>query len=215
MRIKIINPNTTATFTELSLNAGRAVAAPGTEILAGQPSSVTPSVECHVDAASEVAAGPVVGMTEAALYAAALIAPVFSIVTLPRRTRMFAERAVWHAGLDRRCARIRAIDVDVQDLEDETSKVFDAFVAEAARAIEEDHAEAIILGCAGLEPLLGPLVETLGVPVIEGVAAAVKMVEALLAMRLTTSKAGAWGYPLQKPITGPAASLVSPTRDRT
>jgi allantoin racemase len=100
-------------------------------------------------------------------------------------------------------------------LEDETSRVFDAFVAEAARAIEEDHAEAIILGCAGLEPLLVPLVETLGVPVIEGVAAAVKMVEALVAMRLTTSKAGAWGYPLPKPITGPAASLVSPTRDET
>jgi allantoin racemase len=249
MRIKIINPNTTTTFTELSLNAGRAVAAPGTQILAGQPSSGTPSVECHVDeavatlgvieavqageadradgyviacfgdtgldAAREVAAGPVVGMTEAALYAAALIAPVFSIVTLPRRTRIFAERAVWHAGLGRRCAKIRAIEVDVLDCEDETSKVFDAFVAEAARAIEEDHAEAIILGCAGLEPLLGPLVERLRVPVIEGVAAAVKMVEALLAMRLTTSKAGAWGYPTPKPITGPAASFVSATRDRT
>src|SRR5258706_5557555 len=51
MRIKILNPNTTTTFTELSLNAGRAVAAPGTEILAGQPSSGTPSVECHVDEA--------------------------------------------------------------------------------------------------------------------------------------------------------------------
>jgi allantoin racemase len=153
-------------------------------------------------------------MTEAALYAAALIAPVFSIVTLPRRTRIFAERVVWHAGLDRRCAKIRAIDVDVLDCEDETSRVFDAFVAEATRAIEEDHAEAIILGCAGLEPLVGPLVEKLGVPVIEGVAAAVKMVEALLAMRLSTSKAGAWGYPLRKPVTGPAASLRS-TRDRT
>jgi allantoin racemase len=248
MRIKIINPNTTTSFTELSLNAGRAVAGPSTQILAGQPSTGTRSVECHVDeavatlgvieavqageadrmdgyviacfgdtgldAAREVAAGPVVGMTEAALYAAALIAPVFSIVTLPRRTRIFAERAVWHAGLDRR-AKVRAIDVDVQDCEYETSKVFDAFVAEATRAIEEDHAEAIILGCAGLEPLLGPLVERLRVPVIEGVAAAVKMVEALLALRLTTSKAGAWGYPLPKPMTGPAASLVLPARDRT
>jgi allantoin racemase len=229
MRIKIINPNTTASFTELSLNAGRAVAAPGTQILAGQPSAGTSSVESHVDeavatlgvieavrageaervdgyviacfgdtgldAAREVAAGPVVGMTEAALYAAALIAPVFSIVTLPRRTRVFAERAVWHAGLERRCARVRAIDVDVLDCADETSRVFDAFVVEAARAIEEDHAEAIILGCAGLEPLVGPLAERLRVPVIEGVAAAVKMVEALLALRLKTSKAGAWGYP--------------------
>ena len=87
-------------------------------------------------------------------------------------------------------------------------------MAEAARAIEEDHAEAIILGCAGLEPLVGPLVEKLRVPVIEGVAAAVKMVEALLAMRLSTSKAGAGGYPSPKPITGPAASFVSPARDK-
>jgi allantoin racemase len=103
----------------------------------------------------------------------------------------------------------------VLDCEDETSRVFDAFVAEATRAIEEDHAEAIILGCAGLEPLVGALADRLRVPVIEGVAAAVKMVEALLAMRLTTSKTGAWGYPLPKPITGPAASFVSPTRDKT
>ena len=56
------------------------------------------------------------------------------------------------------------------------------------------HAEAIILGCAGLQHLVEPLSLTLGVPVIEGVAAAVKLVEALLAMRLATSKRGAWGY---------------------
>lgn len=249
MRIKIINPNTTTSFTELSLNAGRAVAAPGTEIVAAQPTTGTHSVECHVDeaiatlgvieaiqagerdrvdgyviacfgdtglhAAREMASGPVVGMTEAALYAAAFVAPVFSIVTLPRRTRMFAERVVWHAGLGRRCAKVRTIDVDVIDCEDETARVFDAFILEATLAIEEDHAEAIILGCAGLEPLVGPLAERLGVPVIEGVSAAVKMVEALLALRLTTSKVGAWGYPRPKPVTGPAANFVQLMRDKT
>src|SRR5712672_2992889 len=227
MRIKIINPNTTATFTELSLYAGRAVAAPGTEILAGQPSSGTPSVECHVDeavatlgvieavqagevdgvdgyviacfgdtgldAAREMAAGPVVGMTEAALYAAALIAPVFSIVTLPPRTRAFAERVLWHAGLERRCPKVRTIDVTVLDCDDEASVVMEPFIAEARRAILEDNAEAIILDCAGLQPLVDPLSLTLGVPVIEGVAAAVKLAEALVAMRLATSKRGAWG----------------------
>jgi allantoin racemase len=231
MRIKIINPNTTASFTERCLIAGRAVAAPGTLILAGQPSRGTASVESYVDeatatlgvieevrageaegvngyviacfgdtgleAAREVATGPVVGMTEAALYAAALIAPVFSIVTLPPRTRVFAERVLWHAGLERRCPKVRAIDVTVLDCDDEASVVMEPFIAEARRAILEDHAEAIILGCAGLQPLVEPLSLTLGVPVIEGVAAAVKFVEALLAMRLATSKRGAWGYPPQ------------------
>jgi allantoin racemase len=231
MRIKIINPNTTASFTQRCLIAGRAVAAPGTLILAGQPSRGTASVESYVDeatatlgvieqvrageaegvdgyiiacfgdtgldAAREVATGPVVGMTEAALYTAALIAPVFSIVTLPPRTRVFAERVLWHAGLERRCPKVRAIDVTVLDCDDEASVVMEPFIAEARRAILEDHAEAIILGCAGLQPLVEPLSLTLGVPVIEGVAAAVKLVEALLAMRLATSKRGAWGYPPQ------------------
>ena len=229
MRIKIINPNTTASFTERCLIAGRAVAARDTVILAGNPATGTASVECSADeaaaipgviaevrsgeadgvdgyviacfgdtgleAAREVAAGPVVGMTEAALYAAALIAPVFSIVTLPPRTRIFAERVLWHAGLERRCPKIRAIDVAVLDCEDEASVVMEPFIAEARRAILEDHAEAIILGCAGLQPLVEPLSRSLGVPVIEGVAAGVKMVEGLVSLGLKTSKRGAWGYP--------------------
>jgi allantoin racemase len=241
-RIRIINPNTTAAFSAACLAAGRAVAAPGTELLAGQPTRGTPSVECHVDeaiatlgvieavhagerngadgyviacfgdtgleAAREVTAAPVVGMTEAALYTAAMIAPVFSIVTLPRRTRVFAQRSVSHAGLRERCVGIRAIDVGVLDCEEEADVVYEPFVIEAQHAIIQDHAEAIILGCAGLQPLLGRLEATLGVPVIEGVAAAVKMVEALLALGLKTSKRGAWGFPAQKVITGPAADLL-------
>jgi allantoin racemase len=242
MRIKIVNPNTTASFTELCLSAGRAVAAPGTQLLGGQPSSGTPSVESHVDeavatlgvveqvrageadqvdgyviacfgdtgiaAAREVAVGPVVGMTEAALYTAALIAPVFSIVTLPMRTRVFAERVLWQAGLERRCPSIRTIDIDVLDCEDEAADVFEPFIAEAKRAITEDHAEAIILGCAGLQPLVARLEAALGVPVIEGVAAAVKLVETLLSLQLSTSKLGAWGFPPVKPMTGSAAALA-------
>ncbi|MGA2024303.1 MAG: aspartate/glutamate racemase family protein [Steroidobacteraceae bacterium] len=242
MRIKIVNPNTTSSFTEACLVAGRAAAAPGTELSAGQPSSGTPSVECHVEeavatlgvieqvrageaagidgyviacfgdtgigAAREIATGPVVGMTEAALYTAALIAPVFAIVTLPVRTRIFAERVLWQTGLERRCARVRAIDIDVLDCEDETVEVFEPFVAEARRAIVEDHAEAIILGCAGLQPLIGRLEAALGVPIIEGVAAAVKLTESLLSLRLATSKRGAWGYPLNKAMSAASAALA-------
>jgi allantoin racemase len=241
MRIKIINPNTTASFTAACLAAGRAVASAHTELLAGHPSIGTPSVECHVEeaigtlgvveqvragetagidgyviacfgdtgleAAREIATGPVVGMTEASLYVAALIAPVFSIVTLPRRTQAFAERVVRHAGLGHRC-HIRAIDLDVLDCEDGADAVFEPFLAEARRAVSEDHAEAIILGCAGLQPLITPLESALGVAVIEGVAAAVRLVESLLALRLTTSKRGAWGYPSQKALAGAAAALV-------
>ena len=148
-----------------------------------------------LDAARELASGPVVGMSEAALYAAALIAPVFSIITLPSRTRAFAERVLWHAGLERRSPRVRTIDVPVLDCEDSPDALLEPFLAESRLAIAEDLAEAIILGCAGLQPLVAPVSAALGVPVIEGVAAAVKQVEGLLSLGLRTSKRGRWAAP--------------------
>ena len=233
MHIKIINPNTSAIFTERNLVLGRAVAAPGTVISAGQPRVGTASVECHVEeaigtigvveevlagerdgadgyviacfgdtgihAAREAASGPVVGMTEASLFAAALIAHKFSIVTLPSRTRIQAERVVRELGMQERCGPIRAIDVDVLDCEDEDAAIGEAFLVEARRAIAEDHAEAVILGCAGLSPLVQLLTKELGVPVIEGVSVAVKMAEGLLALGLRTSKVSSYGYPPTKP----------------
>ncbi len=62
------------------------------------------------------------------------------------------------------------------------------FAAEGGGAIEDDAAEAIVLGCAGLTDLVGPLTDALGVPVIDGVLAAVTMAEGLLAQGLTTSR---------------------------
>jgi allantoin racemase len=229
MHIRIINPNTTAAFTERCVDGAAQVAAQGTRISGGTSSFGVESVECHtdealatagvidqirqgeaagvdgfviacfgdtgLDAAREVARGPVVGMSEAALYAAALIAPMFSIVTLPSRTRVFAERVLWHAGLERRSPRVRTIDVPVLECEESPQLLLEQFLAESRLAIEEDHAEAIILGCAGLQPLVGPVSAALGVPVIEGVAAAVKQVEGLLSLGLTTSKRGRWATP--------------------
>lgn len=47
-----------------------------------------------VHAARELARGPVVGMSEAALCAAAALAQAFSVITLPRRTRAHALRVL-------------------------------------------------------------------------------------------------------------------------
>ncbi len=155
--------------------------------------------DAGIQAAREIARGPVVGMTEAALFAAALIADRFAIVTLPRRTRIQAERVVRLTGLGHRCLPVRAIDVDVLDSDDDGPAVRDAVIAEARRAIAQDGAEAVILGCAGLSALVAPLAEALGVPVIDGVAAAVKMAEGLAALGLGTSKAGGFAYPPARP----------------
>lgn len=152
-----------------------------------------------LDAVRETVAGPVIGMTEAALHAAMIVAPFFSIVTLPPRTIIQAERVVRSIGLSHRCRRVRAIDVLVDDCVDLDPALLASMIAESRRALEEDGAEAIILGCAGLSELVAPMRAALGVPVIEGVGVALKMAEALVANGLRTSKRSSYATPPRFP----------------
>lgn len=218
MHIEIINPNSTAIFTEKLRKAALGVAAAGTRITACNPEDGPATVESHteealaavgvlklvtasqadahviacfgdtgVHGARELAKGPVIGMTEAALYAAAMIASRFAIVTLPSRTRAHSERILRETGLDHRCS-IHAVDIGVSELEDEAAAVCPVMIEAARHAMKQDHAEALILGCAGLSELVEPLRAELGIPVIDGVLVGVKMAEALIATGLSTSR---------------------------
>jgi len=143
-------------------------------------------------AAREAASVPVVGMTEAALFTAVTLAHRFAIVTMPPRTTAQSDRVVESLGLTHRCS-VRAVDVAVVELEHGSAHLIEAFAAEAQKAIIDDGAEAVILGCAGLADLVEPLSVRLGVPVIDGVAAAVGFAAGLVAQGLTTSRRGAYG----------------------
>jgi allantoin racemase len=143
-----------------------------------------------VPAAREAASGPVVGMTESALMTAALLAHRFTIVTMPPRTMAQSDAVIRSLGLGFRCA-VRSVDVPVAEVEYGSIHLFDAFAAEGRLALA-DHAEALVLGCAGLADLVEPLQDALGVPVIEGVAAGVAIAEGLVAQRLSTSRTNTW-----------------------
>ncbi len=65
-----------------------------------------------------------------------------------------------------------------------------------------------MLGCAGMADLTAAVAQALGVPVIDGVAAAVKFAEALVGLGLGTSKRGDLAYPLAKPYRGGLAHLA-------
>ncbi len=140
-----------------------------------------------IDAAREIATGPVIGMTEAALFAASMLAARFSIVTLPPRTIAQSERVLRHVGLAHRC-HVRAIEAEVQDCVELDEDLFAAMIAESRTALRDDRAEAIILGCAGLSGLVGPMQAALGVPVLDGVSIALTMAEGFLRAGLRTSK---------------------------
>ena len=87
-------------------------------------------------------------------------------------------------------------------LEDRESDAVDRIRAEIRAAISEEQAETIVLGCAGMTDLTRALTEEFRVPVIDGVAAATKLMEALIGLGLKTSKVGGYAAPLPKTYLG-------------
>lgn len=235
-RIQVINPNTSVEMTRTIGEAARAVAMPGTEILAICPTQGVESIEGHFDeaiaavgvleqikrgqaqgvdghiiacfgdpgllAARELAKGPVIGIAEAAMHVATLVATRFSVVTTLPRTVIIARHLLRQYGFEHHCAALHAIDLPVLALEDGTGLAQQKVRERCIQAKNEDNSGAIVLGCGGMANLARELTAELGIPVIDGVTAAVKMVESLLSLGLGTSKHGDLAYPNKKPLTG-------------
>jgi len=159
-----------------------------------------------LDAARSAVAIPVVGLCEAAVHLAALLAYRFAIVTTLSRSIAPLEALTTRYGVAGRCS-VRAAEVPVLALEDSPAAAA-KIEAEIARALAADRAEAIILGCAGMTDLAAALAGKFGVPVIDGVVAAVKLAEALASLGLRTSKTGAYARPLPKAYTGVMAPFA-------
>jgi allantoin racemase len=160
-----------------------------------------------LDAARALADAPVVGIGEAGFHAATMVAHRFAVVTTLSRSVPVLENNLLRYGFERRCARVRATDVPVLDLDDPASNARARIGAEIARALDEDGAEAVVLGCAGMADLAASLSGEFGVPVIDGVAAAVVMAEGLAAIGLRTSKRGGYARPLPKTYSGQFAAF--------
>jgi allantoin racemase len=164
-------------------------------------------------AAREAARGPVLGIAEAAMHAASFVATGFSIVTTLARTRVIAQHLVKSYGMTPFCRGVRAADLAVLDLEKPGSPARRVVLDECRRALAEDGAGAIVLGCAGMADLAAEIQQALRVPVIDGVAAAVGFVEVLVRLGLGTSKVGDLAYPLPKAYGG-WLSRLTPSREK-
>ena len=143
-----------------------------------------------------------IGIGEAAFHLASLIAHRFSVVTTLKRSIAPIETNLVKYGLASRCARVRACEVPVLALEDPASGAREKLSAEIEQAIVEDNAEAIVLGCAGIAQLAAALSSSHGLPVVDGVAAAVGLAEVLVGLGLATAKRGPYAPPLPKTFAG-------------
>ena len=149
-------------------------------------------VACYGDpglyACREIADVPVVGIAEASMYMASMVAPKFSVVAVIPRTTFMLTEVVKRYSMQDKCVSIRDSGMSVlgfgADPEEGKKRLKEA----AIKAIEEDGAEAICLGCAGMVTFTEALEKELGVPVFDGVTAAVKMAESLVQLGKKTSK---------------------------
>lgn len=148
-----------------------------------------------LDAARCLTDKPVIGIGEAAYKMVSLLCNKFSVVTTLARSVPALEHNLRRYGLDHQCVRVRSSEVAVLDLEHSDSTACNKIEAEIALAIEEDKAEAIVLGCAGMADLARSLSQKFGLPVIDGLACAVALAESAARLGLTTSRLGGYAPP--------------------
>ena len=145
---------------------------------------------------------PVVDITEAAASTAMFLGHAYSVVTTLDRTVPLIEDRLKLAGLYQRCASVRASGMAVLELEEDPLAAMEAIVRQAELAIREDKAEVICLGCGGMAGLDEQIRQRTGVPVVDGVTAAVTLAEALVRLGLSSSKVRTYATPRPKNIIG-------------
>lgn len=165
-------------------------------------------IACYSDhptiyALREITDKPVLGIAEASMYVACMLGYNFSVVTTNEEWEPLLWDAVRHYGLSERCASVRSTRMPVLALEAASpEKISELILKTAQQAIDEDDAEVICLGCAGMAGMDKTLQDKLGLPVLDGVICALKLLEGLIAYGAVTSKKRAYARPGQKPIIG-------------
>lgn len=142
-----------------------------------------------IGALREALPQPTLGIMEASILHALPLGDRFSIVTTSPRWQPLLEEGVRLMGLESRCASVRSSGLAVLDLDAlPADQVRERLGREARAAVEQDGAEVVCLGCAGMAGLEEAVRAASGVPVIDGVRAGVALVQSLIATGARTSK---------------------------
>lgn len=161
-------------------------------------------IACYGDpglyACREVTDKPVIGIAEASMRIAPFLAHSFSIVTVLPRVKPLLEDLVRSVGMESRCASIRCTDLTVLQIEEDPERAVQELIAESKKAVEDDGAESILLGCAGMGPLDEQINKAVQVPVLDGTVCAVKVAEGLYDYGQMTSKVAAFAWPEPKEL---------------
>ena len=145
-------------------------------------------VACFSDpglhSARETTARPVMGISESAITTALTLGERFGILAILPASVARHKRYIRQMGLEGRLAGDRPIGVGVTGLNADGAEdeVEGRMTAVGRQLIEDDGADVLIMGCAGMARYRQRLEDSLGVPVIDPSQAAVA--QAIAAVRL-------------------------------
>jgi allantoin racemase len=239
MRLLVANANTTEAITELCAASARLAAGPGTEIVPATPrfgpaviaTRAEGAIAAHgllsllaehagkvdgillavshdtaLEAARQLLPCPVVGMTEAACFAACLLGGRFGLVTMGS-VDVYRERITQH-GLASRLAGLRGIALTPQDAVRDPEAValqMDAAIAE----VVAEGADAVVLGGAALAGMGPRLQRNATVPLLDGIACGVKLLEMLVALNPPKPTTGSYAAPRGREMVGIDSGLAA------
>ncbi|WP_270933521.1 aspartate/glutamate racemase family protein [Falsiroseomonas oryzae] len=170
---------------------------------------VAAAIDSGLRAVKQMMSCPVLGLTEAALHAACLVGGSFGLVVSSGRTGIVMREMVAGYGLSSRLAGVRSVGIDPAALYAEPEAALDRLATTALALVEHDGADAVVLigaVMAGLPPLLQTRVP---VPVLEGVACAVPLAEAMVRIAPAKATAGSFARPHGREVSGVGDALAA------
>ena len=169
-------------------------------------------------AARELASIPVLGTAQTSMHLAAMLGHRFTILTVLDQLIHVDEAKAAGYGLAGRLASVRSVGIPVLGLGDDTGRLIAALTEQGLRAVHDDGAHVLILGCTGMLGLAAELAAALAgqglpdVPVIDPLPATLQVAAALARSGLSQSKR-TYPDPPAKHRPGYAAVLgLSPAR---
>ena len=154
------------------------VVMPLRRLVEGDNSSAAFVIACYSDpglhACREATDRPVFGIAECGVLTALSRADTFGVIAISQRSIRRHARYLRQMQLMDRMVGERPIDMSVADTASGETTL--ARMIEVGRALKnEDGAQAVVMGCAGMARYRVPLEQALGIPVIDPTQAAVTM----------------------------------------
>ena len=172
------------------------------------------SLDTALLALREILPIPVVGMTEAGLYGAALVATKIGVLTFGSRMVPAYEEIVKAYGLATRVVGVDSVELPPTATFSDPKAVRE-LTLEACHRLIAQGAEAVVMAGAAMAGLNETLQGDMPVPLVDGVACAVPLAEMLVRLKLPKPSAGSLAHPGVRSVHGVSpelAALFAPKR---